>query len=102
MAGLGSGVARVLLAMERSEAEGGGFAYLYERPGYAWATTVKRPAVSSVDAAALVGVLGAPWTSAGLRGLASIARTDGFIADRPADVAARLIAAERSLMTRLA
>jgi hypothetical protein len=66
------GARRYLLVFER---EGGKFDYRYERPHYAWADTVVRPAVPEPDAAALAEVLGPDWTDAGLPGMTGIVRT---------------------------
>jgi hypothetical protein len=66
------GARRYLLAFDRGE---GTYQYRYERPRYAWADTVVRPALSAPDAAALASALGPGWTDTGLPGLTGIART---------------------------
>ncbi|KAJ1472043.1 hypothetical protein T484DRAFT_1976363 [Baffinella frigidus] len=102
MPGLGKGVARILVATQRSEQLGGGFSYIYERPAYAWAETVYRPTIREADAAAIQEVLGGEWTTKNLRGMTSIVMTVGAVQTAPEEMARLLIGAERSLLTRLA
>ncbi len=66
------GARRYLLVFERA---GGQFDYRYERPRYAWADTVVRPALPAPNAAALADVLGPEWTDSGLPGMTGIVRT---------------------------
>ena len=79
------GAKRYLLAFER---EGGIYDYRYERPRYAWADTVIRPALAPPDGAVVARAMGPEWTSEGLPGMTGICRTERVVADRPEAVAA--------------
>jgi uncharacterized protein DUF6687 len=80
------GCVRWLLAFEQGD---GRFDYRYELARWAWADTVRRPAVTSRGFEAL----GRGWTAA-KGGMTAIARTTEPIADDPATVAAAIAAAE--------
>jgi len=51
------------------------FAYVYERPRYAWAETVVRPAIPAPDSEALAQALGPDWTSRRVPGMTGIVWT---------------------------
>ena len=70
---------RYLLAFER---DAGGYDYRYERPHYAWADTVVRPALPQPDAGALAAALGPEWTDEGLPGMTGIIRTRRPVSER--------------------
>jgi hypothetical protein len=81
------GMRRYLLAFERA---GGLFDYRYERPRYAWADTVVRPALPAPDVHALAAAMGPNWTDRDLPGMTGIIRTTRAIADRPEALARTL------------
>jgi hypothetical protein len=74
------GAKRYLLAFER---EGGLYDFRYERPRYAWADTVKRPAIAAPDGGSLARALGPAWTSDGLPGMTAICGTQRAVTERP-------------------
>jgi hypothetical protein len=86
------GATRYLLAFAR---DGGRFDYRYERPHYAWADTVVRPALPEPDAGALATALGPAWTAEGLPGMTGIVRTERAIADPPEALVLRLAQLDR-------
>lgn len=88
------GARRILLAFETS---GGLFHYRYERPRYAWAVTVRRPAVRAPDAAAMAARLGGAWSTRGAIGMTAILATDEPISADPASAAESLQRAEAGL-----
>jgi len=81
------GAARYLLAFA---SDGGQFDYRYERPHYAWADTVVRPALPEPDSGLLAKALGPAWTVEGLPGMTGIVRTHRAVADRPDQLVRRL------------
>jgi hypothetical protein len=85
------GARRYLLAIERDD---GRFDYRYERPHYAWADTVVRPALPEPDARAIATALGADWTDEGLPGMTGIVRTNRPVSDQPDAAARRLLGAD--------
>ena len=80
-----------------SSEEGGGYDYRYERPRYAWADTVVRPALEQPDCSSLARALGSDWTSEGLPGMTGICGTVRSVGDRPEAVVRRLGAARSML-----
>jgi len=82
------GARRYLLAFDRGDRT---YTYRYERPRYAWAETVVRPACPAPDADALARELGPAWTTEDLPGMTGIAQTLLPITDNPALIAARLV-----------
>jgi hypothetical protein len=82
------GASRYLLAFERGP---GLYDYRYERPHYAWADTVFRPALPAPNAAALAAALGPDWTDEGLPGLTGIIQTRRALNIQPAELAPRLL-----------
>jgi hypothetical protein len=72
-----------LLGFEQGD---GQFTYRYERPRYAWADTVVRPAVLQPDVGAVLAALGPDWTDEDLPGMTGIAHTQRPVALRPGEV----------------
>lgn len=66
------GSLRYLLAFDQG---GGTFLYRYERPRYAWAETIVRPACLAPEASSLATSLGPDWTSDDLPGLTGLVQT---------------------------
>jgi hypothetical protein len=81
------GTRRYLLAFEQA---GGTFHYRYERPRYAWAETVVRPACPAPEYSSLARSLGPAWTSDNLPGMTGLARTLRPIPEPPEAVVMRL------------
>lgn len=87
-----AGARRYLLVFER---ENGQFDYRYERPRYAWADTVVRPAIPAPDAAALADALGPEWTDKGLPGMTGIVKTRRPTNESPEALVRRLAGIDR-------
>jgi len=95
--GDGKGVTRLLLAMEQ---EGGGYMYVYERPAYAWADTVSRPAIKKPNVDAILGSLGPKWTGEDV-GMTGLCKTTTPIMTTPDEMSNELLSIERGLLPRL-
>jgi hypothetical protein len=81
------GSARYLLSFEQSD---GTFLYRYERPRYAWAETVVRPACPAPESSPLARTLGPAWTSDNLPGMTGLVQTHGPIPEGPEVILTRL------------
>lgn len=88
------GARRLLLAFD---AGGGRYHYRYERPRYAWAVTVRRPALPPPDGERIARSLGEPWSRAGAIGMTAILATDEPVARDPESAAAALARADTEL-----
>jgi hypothetical protein len=83
------GSTRWLLAFEQA---GGGFAYHYQRPRWAWADTVRRPRLPPPSRNAIAQDLDADWAIKGDLGMTGILRAKRPVRQDPAAVAAVLLA----------
>jgi hypothetical protein len=81
------GTRRYLLAFDHGD---GTYSYRYERPRYAWAETVVRPACPAPDAAGLASALGPAWTANGLPGMTGIVQTQTPVHESPDTIARQL------------
>ncbi len=81
------GCSRYLLAFEQQD---GTFHYRYERPRYAWAETVVRPACPAPKASSLAASLGPEWTSDDLPGMTGLVQTLRPVSDSPDAIRMRL------------
>jgi hypothetical protein len=84
-----AGATRWLLAFEHGD---GTFSYLYERPRYAWADTVRRPPIAAPSRNAVVRGLGSGWLLKGELGMTGIVKTKRPIRLDPGEVTSSLLA----------
>jgi hypothetical protein len=87
------GARRYLFAFDHGD---GAFSYRYERPRYAWAETVVRPAIPEPDVPALLRELGTDWCDQDLPGMTGVARTRMPIAAAPVEVIEMLSQVDRA------
>lgn len=83
----GCACTRWLLAFDRGD---GTFSYRYERPRYAWADTIERPAIPAPSRNAIARDLGEGWSSKGELGMTGLLRTTRPIARGPDAIVAAL------------